>query len=92
VKAFPNLKWKLDRIFTQGDKVCAEFTFTGAHRGELVAGPRRSVAATGQSIRIQGVGIYVVRGGKIVDSKIFFDFGSLANQLQAKSASGKRKR
>lgn len=91
VRAFPDLQWRLDRIFTQGENVCAEFTFTGTHKGKLQGKTRDSIPATGESIRLQGVGIYVVRGGKIVDSRIYFDFGALAGQLQSKAAAVKRR-
>lgn len=91
--SFPDLKWKLGRIFSQGEHVCAEFTFTGTHRGQFKdLRSRATLAPTNQKIRIQGVGVYTVRGNKIVDSKIYFDFGSLTQQLQAKGkSSGKRK-
>ncbi len=81
--AFPDLHWKLDKIFSQGENVCAEFTFTGTHRGSLHdAAGAKSISATNRSIRIQACGVYVVRGGKIINSKIYFDFGSLLSQIQ----------
>jgi len=84
-RSFPDLQWKLGRIFSQGEDVCAEFTFTGTHKGALADNSgRKSIAATNQRIQIQAVGVYVVRGNKIVDSKIYFDFGSLKSQLQQK--------
>ena len=80
-EAFPDLQWKLERIFGDGDRVCAEFTFTGTHKGELQAGERERLPASNVSIRIQACGVYVVRGGKIVDSKLYFDFGALKSQI-----------
>ena len=86
--SFPDLKWKLGRIFSQGEQVCAEFTFTGTHRGQLKdQRTEATLAPTNQKIRIQAVGVYTVRGNKIVDSKIYFDFGSLIRQLQTKGKS-----
>src|SRR5438132_1262116 len=35
ITAFPDLHWELNRIFGQGAYVCAQFTFTGTHRGML---------------------------------------------------------
>ena len=91
--SFPDLQWKLGRLFSEGEHVCAEFTFTGTHRGKLKnQRGRAALNPTNQKIRIQAVGVYTVRANKIVDSKIYFDFGSLTGQLQAKSkVSRKRK-
>jgi steroid delta-isomerase-like uncharacterized protein len=83
--AFPDLRWKLGRIFGQGENVSAEFTFTGTHKGPLVDIGGKTIGASNKRIRIQASGVYVVRAGKIVDSKIYFDFGSLVSQLQAEA-------
>lgn len=77
-RAYPDLRWNLDRIFSRGDLVCAEFTFTGTHEGEL---PGRAadvlIEPSGRTVRLSGVGVYQVKDGEIVDSKIYFDFGRL---------------
>ena len=81
--AFPDLHWKLDRIFGQGESVCAEFTFTGTHRGALPDNTgEESFSATSKPVQIQACGVYVVREGKIIDSRIYFDFGQLASQIK----------
>ncbi|HEX6123810.1 MAG TPA: ester cyclase [Pyrinomonadaceae bacterium] len=80
-EAFPDLQWKLERIFGDGDQVCAEFTFTGTHRGDFLAPDRERLPASNTSIRIKACGVYVVRNGKIVDSKLYFDFGGLKSQI-----------
>ena len=81
--AFPGLHWKLERIFSQGENVCAQFEFTGTHKGVLLDNrSEKSFPATNKPIRIQACGVYVVREGKIIDSKIYFDFGSLISQIQ----------
>lgn len=93
-RAFPDLQWRLDRIFSQGENVCAEFTFTGTHRRQLPGNAGERFPATGRAVEIQAAGLYVVRSGKIVDSRIYFDFGGLAAQLQnrPRKQSGVRKR
>jgi steroid delta-isomerase-like uncharacterized protein len=83
ITAFPDLHWELDRIFSQGAYVCAEFTFTGTHGGMLRG--RRSnelFAPSNKRIRIEACGVYVVRRLKITESKIYFDFDSLKAQIQ----------
>ncbi len=73
--AVPNLKWQLEDLFGEDDKLCAQFSFTGAHRGALDDGRGNELPATNKPVRIPGVGIYVVADGKIVDSRIWFDLG-----------------
>jgi steroid delta-isomerase-like uncharacterized protein len=82
--AFPDLHWELDKIFSQGENVCAEFVFTGTHRGELPDDTgEKSVPATNKPVQLQACGVYVVREGKIIDSKIYFDFGHLYRKLRS---------
>lgn len=71
--AVPNLKWQLDDLFGEGDKLCAEFTFTGTHRGAVKDARGNELAPTNRAVRLPGVGVYVVQDGKIVDSRIWFD-------------------
>jgi steroid delta-isomerase-like uncharacterized protein len=71
--AVPNLRWQLDDLFGENERVCAQFTFTGSHTGPLVLGPGDERSATGRSLRLPGVGVYVVVEGQIVDSRIWFD-------------------
>ena len=84
-ESFPDLQWKLGRIFSQGDDVCAEFTFTGTQKGAL-RDPRAktNLRASNRRVRIPAVGVYTVRDNRIVDSKIYFDFGALISQLRAR--------
>ena len=83
--SFPDLQWKLGRIFSQGEDICAEFTFKGTHKGALLdARSKRSLPASNQRIQIQAVGVYTIRGNKIVDSRIYFDLASLKSQIQRK--------
>ena len=74
--AVPNLKWELEELFGEGDRLCAQFTFTGKHRGPLADGRGNELAGTGRAVKLPGVGVYVVSGGKIVDSRIYFDLSA----------------
>ena len=76
IAAVPNLKWTLDDLFGEGDRLCAQFTFTGTHKGVVADARGNALAPTDQRLRIPGVGVYVVDGGKIVDSHIYFDLAA----------------
>lgn len=78
VTAFPDLHWHLDQLFGDGENVCAKFTFSGTHKGELPDNYDGSaIPPTGKTIRVQACGVYQVQKGKIVDSVVYFDFGAL---------------
>ncbi len=74
-KAFPDLHWNLDEIFASGDQVCALFTFTGTHSGELPHPNGGILLASHRRVRVPGAGRYRIRKGKIYRSDIYFDFG-----------------
>lgn len=76
--AVPNLKWQLDELFGEGDRLCAQFTFTGSHRGPINDGRGNELVATNRAVRLPGVGVYVVQDGKIADSRIYFDLSAFA--------------
>ena len=74
--AVPNLKWQLEDLFGEGDKLCARFTFTGKHSGPLADARGNELTGTGKAIKVPGVGVYVIQDGKIVDSRIWFDLAA----------------
>ena len=76
--AVPNLRWHLDELFGEGDRLCAQFTFSGTHRGPLADGRGNELGPSGRAVKIPGVGVYVIRDGKIADSRIYFDLGAFA--------------
>ena len=47
ISAVPNLKWTLEDLFGEGDRLCAQFTFSGTHRGAL----------TDSRVRVRGSGV-----------------------------------
>ena len=43
--AVPNLRWQLDDLFGENDRLCAQFTFTGSHKGLLLVGQGQGAVA-----------------------------------------------
>jgi steroid delta-isomerase-like uncharacterized protein len=84
-KGFPDFRWKLDRVFGQGEWMCAEFTFTGSHGGPLPFADTRAVPVTKKSIRISACGVYRIQESKIVESHVYFDYFRILTQLGIKS-------
>jgi steroid delta-isomerase-like uncharacterized protein len=74
--AFPDMHWKADETIACDDKVVTRFTWTGTQRGEFLGIP-----ATGRSVRVKGVVIDRVVGGRMTDSRILMDTMGLMMQL-----------
>lgn len=76
LQAFPDIVWTTHEQIAENDKVVSRFSWTGTHRGTFLGVP-----ATGRKVTVWGVVIDVVRGGKMVESRIIMDTLGLMQQL-----------
>jgi predicted ester cyclase len=74
--AFPRYDFIANDMLAEGDKVAVHFTVNAVHQGELMGIP-----PTGRNISIEGLIIYQIAEGKIVDHKLVADQLSLMQQL-----------
>jgi steroid delta-isomerase-like uncharacterized protein len=74
--AFPDMHWKVEEQIAEGDKVMTRFEWTGTHRGEFLGVP-----ATGRPVKVWGMVIDRLDGGKIKDTRIIMDSLGLMMQL-----------
>ena len=74
--AFPDMHWKVEEQLANGDPVATRFEWTGTHRADFLG-----VAATGRPVKVWGVVIDRVEGGKIKDTRILMDTLGLMMQL-----------
>jgi predicted ester cyclase len=81
--AFPDIRWTLDEQVAEWDMVVSRFTWTGTHRG-----PFLGIEPTGRRVRVWGVVIDAVRGGKLAESRILMDSLGLMQQLGAIPGAG----
>ena len=70
---YPDLHLTIDEQLAEGDVVATLFTMNGTHRGEWPPGAK----PTNKQVRMTGVSIDRVRGGRIVEH------GGAANELAA---------
>jgi steroid delta-isomerase-like uncharacterized protein len=78
--AFPDLAYKVEDIFAEGDKVVARYTAHGTHLGTL-----HDVPPSGKKIEINGIYIGRIAGGKIAEGwfvSSFFSFKEIVEQLR----------
>jgi steroid delta-isomerase-like uncharacterized protein len=74
--AFPDMHWVVEETVAEGDTVVSRFTWTGTHRGVFLGVP-----ATGKNVRVKGVVIDQLTGGKMSKSRILMDSLGMMQQL-----------
>ena len=74
--AFPDIQSTVHQIVAEGDRVAVQFTGRGTHKGAFFGIP-----ATGKAVTIEGMGIYRLRDGKIVEAWVTSDQLGLMQQL-----------
>ena len=70
--AFADLHIAIDDLIEDHDKVVARYTITGTHTGDLLG-----IAPTSHKISANGITIYLIQAGKIVESWTNWDALSL---------------
>lgn len=74
--AFPDLRVHVEDAIEQGDRVAMRFTATGTHSGDGLGFP-----ATNRPMRVSGMTIARVAGGKFVEGWNVFDALGMMQQL-----------
>ncbi len=81
--AFPDLRFSVDDIIVEGDRVAVRWSAEGTHRGEL-----QGLAPTGVRASSTGISINRWDNGKVVESWVAWDNLGLARQLGAAPPEG----
>lgn len=77
--AFPDLRFRVDVAFEQGDLVTGRWTMTGTHTGPLdIIG----IPPTGRPVEMSGQEIFRARDGAFVEVWHLEDIGALMRSLQ----------
>jgi len=76
--AFPDFRLNIDDLLSDGDKVTLRWTFTGTQTGSL-----GEIAASGNSVSVQGIGIFQVTGGNAKEVHLVWDKYALMQQIGA---------
>ena|SRR2546426_11633408 len=83
--AFPDFHLSIDDLLADGDRVTWRWTFTGTHKGPLA-----SIAASGKTVSVGGIGIIRVTGGKASELRLIWDKYALMQQIGALAAQAGR--
>lgn len=79
LRSFPDAQFHIDDILSADDKVVIRYTMHGTHEGEF-----QGIAPTNRRVSVQGIGIYAVAEGTIVESWVVRDSLGLLNQINGK--------
>src|SRR5208337_4907325 len=61
--SFPDLRFTLDDLIAEKDKVVALWAISATHKGDFM-----NIPATGKKVSVEGITIHYIRDGKILDS------------------------
>jgi predicted ester cyclase len=76
--AFPDARFTIEDVFGEGDKLVDRYTISGTHEH-----PWLGIPATGRKIRMAGITIVRIAGGKVVERWGVTDQIGLLQQLCA---------
>ena len=82
--AFPDLRFRLERSFGEGDWVCGEGIGTGTHRGPLPGPDGQTIPATNKTIRLKFAATQKLEGGEVTEVHVYFDRLEMVTQLGIK--------
>jgi steroid delta-isomerase-like uncharacterized protein len=74
----PDLRVTIEELVAEGDRVAVRRSYEGTHQGELLGVP-----PTGKHVRISGISIFRLAGGKIAEQWEQLDRLALMQQLGA---------
>lgn len=78
LSAFPDMQFALDDCFGAGDKIVVRWTATMRHTG-----PGLGIDATGAEIKLRGMGIARIAGGKVLETWDNWDRMAMFEQIEA---------
>ncbi len=76
LQAFPDLRFTLDEVIADNDRLALNWTVHGTHRGALMRIP-----PTERAIEVKGVSIYTVSKGKITRGLFIWDVAGLLRAI-----------
>ncbi|MBM3925997.1 MAG: ester cyclase [SAR202 cluster bacterium] len=89
-KAFHDARGTIRNIFASGNSVVAEITWEGTHRGAIQM-PGNSIPASGKRVKLPASMVATVQGGKIKETRHYFDMVTMLQQVGAMEEAGARR-
>src|SRR6266852_3817155 len=86
IAAFPDLRFTIEDIVGENEKLAVSWTISGTHKGEFMGVP-----ATNKKVSVDGITINHIVNAKIMDSYISWDALGMMQQLGVVPALGQTK-
>lgn len=86
-QAFDGARWTIREVIATGDTVVLRWNGSGTHTGEL-----KGISPTGKKVSVEGLWMFKISGGKIVESWNHWDTLGLMQQLGAVPAMSEAKK
>jgi len=80
--AFPDVTGTVTTSFASGNTAILEVTWRGTHTGPLVS-PAGTIPPSGKSQTTPSVWVFECEGGKVRESRLYFDLMTLLTQIGA---------
>jgi len=75
-RAFPDLNWRIEKLFVDGDMAIIWNVFAGTHQGEFAGIP-----PTGNRVEVSSILLWRLKDGKIIEEREEADMLGLMQQL-----------
>jgi steroid delta-isomerase-like uncharacterized protein len=86
LKGFPDLRFSIEDVVAEQEKVVVSWNISGIHEGEFMGIP-----ATHKKVSVDGITIHHIVNGKIMDSYVSWDALGMMQQFGVVLASGRPK-
>jgi steroid delta-isomerase-like uncharacterized protein len=78
LSAFPDLRFTIEQIFAEGDRVFSQLAMDGTHTGQWLG-----ISPTGKRVNIRMVTIHRIRSGRIIEDWVLVESLGVFQQLGA---------
>jgi predicted ester cyclase len=79
--AVPDARYEVDDLIAEGDRVVVRWRLLGTHKGNF-----RGIAPSGRAITLNGIAIYRVQGGRLMERWVVSDLHGLREEIGASAA------
>ena len=79
--AVPDARYEVDDLIAEQDRVVVRWRLLGTHQGDF-----GGIAASGRPITLEGIAIYRVEGGKLMERWVVSDLHGVREQIGASAA------
>ena len=83
LRSFPDTRYVVDDLVAEGDRVVVHWRLLATQQGEFFG-----MAPTGAPISLQGIAIYRVEGGRLMERWVVYDLYGLIEQVKAAAGNG----